>query len=146
MTWALDVGAATTVIAVLTGCAGEFNKPATQTRFSTVTMIPAPTSANTPAFYRGPIRGDGVFAVAESISSSTDVDGRIPPGRYRAEVAQEAQKGSWIRCRSLPCGPDEPDAAIVTTTLTGPGSSNILDIDANDVAVWLSGVNLTPIG
>ena len=72
-------------------------------------------------------------------------DGRIPPGRYRVELLPDAVEGSWMRCRSLPCGPGHPNAAIVATTLIGPGSSNVLDIGSDDVAVWLSEVSLTPI-
>lgn len=135
---------------VLTGCAAEFGgdltQPATTTRYSTVTATLAPPpSATTPAFYRGTIRGDGVFSVAGAMSTMTGADGRIPPGRYRVELLPDAAEGSWMRCRSLPCGPDHPNAAIVATTLTGPGSSNVLDIGSDDVAVWLSEVSLTPI-
>ncbi len=136
--------------AALSGCAGEFgadlNQAATTTRFSTVT-VPATPSATpgAPEFYRGTIRGDGVFTVAGGMSAMSGADGRIPPGRYRVELLPDAAEGSWMRCRSLPCGPDNPNGVIVATTLTGPGSSNILDVSSDDVAVWLSEVTLTPI-
>jgi hypothetical protein len=141
------VGAASVL---LTGCAGEFGadftQAATTTRDSTVTATVAPTSsASAPAFYGGTIRGDGVFSVAGGMSTASGADGRIPPGRYRVELLPDAAEGSWMRCRSLPCGPGYPNAAIVATILTGPGSSNVLDIGSDDVAVWLSEVSLTPI-
>jgi hypothetical protein len=93
----------------------------------------------------GQIRGDGVFFVAGGMSGITGVDGRIPPGRYRVELLPDAAQGSWTRCRIVPCGPANPDAAVVATSLTGPGPSNDIDIDADDVAVWLSEVSLTPM-
>ena len=102
-------------------------------------------SATAPEFYRGPIRGDRVFSVAGAMSTMSGVDGRIPPGKYRVELLPDSVEGSWIRCRSVPCGPDYPNAAIVATTLTGPGCSNVLDVDAGDIAVWLSDVSLTPM-
>ena len=99
---------------LLTGWAGEFgadlSQAVTTTRSSTVTATVAPTSsASAPAFYRGTIRGDGVFSVAGGMSTASGADGRIPPA------------------------------------VTGPGSSNVLDIGSGDVAVWLSEVSLTPI-
>lgn len=136
--------------AVLSGCAGEFGADLTPaamtTRYSTVTVPATPSApASAPELYRGTIRGDGVFSVAGGMSTRSGADGRIPPGRYRVELLPEATEGSWMRCRSLPCGPGYPNAAIVATTLTGPGSSNVLDIGSDDVAVWLSEVSLTPM-
>ena len=69
---------------LLTGCAGEFGADLSQaamtTRSSTVTATVAPTaSASAPAFYRGTIRGDGVFSVAGGMSTASGADGRIPP-------------------------------------------------------------------
>ena len=150
MRWVGNVGAAVVGISVLSGCAGEYGGDFTQapppTVYSTVTVPSTPTPPDSaPQFYSGQIRGDGVFSVAGGMSGITGVDGRIPPGRYRVELLPDAAEGSWMRCRSVPCGPANPNAAIVATTLTGPGSSNVLDIDADDVAVWLSEVSLTPM-
>lgn len=141
---ALSVQAAT----LLTGCGGAYTQAAT-TLYSTVTKpAPAPRPAETPsAGSTGErIHADGVFAVGDRFAGvfRDRVDGQIPAGRYRVEVSPDQSEGAWMRCSSLPCGPAYPKHSIVAAQLSRD-YSELLDINPNDVAVWLSNVTLVGV-
>lgn len=150
------LAAAVAAASLLTACGAGFPQSTRQTLYSTVTAPAAPTPSTTEGasaglsgrsseFYRGALRGDGVFSVEGRPLIPSGVDGVIPWGRYRVEVLSSAGEGAWMRCRSVPCGPAHPQAAIVASQLKGPDSAALLEINPNDVAVWLSNVNLTPV-
>lgn len=141
------------IVALLTSCSSGYMNAATQTSYSTVTVsAPAPQPRETPAsrssgFYEGKLHADGVFIVGNgsSMGFADRVNGQIPPGRYRVEVAPDEREGSWIRCQSLPCGPAYPASTIVAAQITGSQSPELLTVNVTDFAIWLSNVNLTAV-
>lgn len=130
--------------ALLAGCGGGF----TQASTTTATPYPGERSASTATgLYAGRFRADGVFAVGGRFASLYGqlVDGQIPPGRYRVELLSDEVQGSWIRCRTLPCGPAYPTAVLAVAQLSVRHPTGVLELGADDVAVWLTNVNLTAL-
>lgn len=121
---------------MLTGCSGGFSQATAPTTIA---------SNAESGRYAGSFHADGVFAVGDRFVSvyGKQVDGQIPPGRYRVAVSRGEVHGSWMRCRSLPCGPAYPNAVIAVDQLSARQSPGLLDLDVDDVAVWLTNVSLT---
>ncbi|MGV1006878.1 MAG: hypothetical protein ACOYEV_19410 [Candidatus Nanopelagicales bacterium] len=123
---------------LLTGCGDGFSQATAPTTIA--------ANADNGRYARS-FRADGVFAIGDRFVSvyGKQVNGQIPPGRYRVELLGGEVQGSWMRCRSLPCGPAYPNAIIAVSQLSTRQSSGLLELDADDVAVWLTNVSLTAV-
>lgn len=139
------VGAAAAVLAVA-GCGSDSDAstPTTTTVTETVT-VPATKSRGADAAPAPAPDGeiiqyteDRVYPVAGDTIDPTY--SRIPAGWYNLQSGASGT-GSWARCRTLACAPND---IIASGTLDGNGIVGAVKIEKTDAAFKMAGLQLSP--
>lgn len=69
----------------------------------------------------------------------------IPPGRYSVQLLSGKSVGWWMVCSSILCGSAYSENVTNSQVITESDYTGVMEISARDVAVELSGVELTRV-
>lgn len=108
-----------------------------------LTPPPTTTQTTTPS---NSYSQSGTYAVGATPSGG--LQAAIPPGRYTVEYkpSDPNYPGAVFRCNSYLCGPTYVQNAIGSVMVMQGQLPLVVEIEPNDVAVYLSDVTLTPVG
>lgn len=142
---AVVVGAGVAVLAVAgCGTGSDASTPTTITETVTVQATktrgadaaPAPTGDQPATQYVA----DGIYPVEGDTVDLTY--SRIPAGWYTIQTNPDGNRGSWARCRTLACGPND---IIASGTIDGDSNYiGALEIGKHDVAFKMTGLLVSP--
>ncbi|MCA1007441.1 hypothetical protein LCL87_17120 [Rhodococcus hoagii] len=82
---------------------------------------------------------DGIYPVGGDTVDLTY--SRIPAGWYRIQTHPDHNRGSWARCRTLACGPND---IIASGTIDGRTAFSAVKIAKTDIAFKMTGLLVDP--